>query len=233
MANPIVAIVGRPNVGKSTLFNRVAGERISIVEDTPGVTRDRIYAHGEWLGKHFSLIDTGGIEMSDQPLSTQIREQAEVAIDEADVIVMVVDVRSGVTDADEQVAQILYRSDKPDFFAVCLKNMLYQICYCGFSVCAGNADKLHFLCRPAVYVCAHNSVCRSGIRHQHLLLNSGIAFRNNPRSSAAFCRTGIFVTVACAAFYTDKHGTRFHLAGIAGYIFYFHILYCTGIFNIP
>ena len=129
--------------------------------------------------------------------------------------------------------KVLYRSDKPDFFAVCLKNMLYQICYCGFSVCTGNADKLHFLCRPAVYVCAHNSVCRSGIRHQHLLLNSGIAFRNNPRSSAAFCRTGIFVTVACAAFYTDKHGTRFHLAGIAGYIFYFHILYCTGIFNIP
>ena len=118
MANPIVAIVGRPNVGKSTLFNRVAGERISIVEDTPGVTRDRIYAHGEWLGKHFSLIDTGGIEMSDQPLSTQIREQAEVAIDEADVIVMVVDVRSGVTDADEQVAQILYRSDKPVVLAV-------------------------------------------------------------------------------------------------------------------
>lgn len=118
MANPIVAIVGRPNVGKSTLFNRIAGERISIVEDTPGVTRDRIYAHGEWLGKHFSLIDTGGIEMSDQPLSTQIREQAEVAIDEADVIVMVVDVRSGVTDADEQVAQILYRSDKPVVLAV-------------------------------------------------------------------------------------------------------------------
>lgn len=118
MSNPIVAVVGRPNVGKSTLFNRIAGERISIVEDTPGVTRDRIYAHGEWLGKNFSMIDTGGIEMSDQPLSTQIREQAEVAIDEADVIVMVVNVENGVTDADEQVAKILYRSNKPVVLAV-------------------------------------------------------------------------------------------------------------------
>ena len=111
MANPVVA---RPNVGKSTLFNRIAGERISIVEDTPGVTRDRIYAHAEWLGKNFNLIDTGGIEISDQPLLTQIRQQAEVAIDEADVIVLVVDIQNGVTDADEQVAKILYRSDKPN-----------------------------------------------------------------------------------------------------------------------
>ncbi|WP_251546734.1 ribosome biogenesis GTPase Der [Limosilactobacillus caecicola] len=118
MANPTVAIVGRPNVGKSTLFNRIAGERISIVEDTPGVTRDRIYTHAEWLGKNFNLIDTGGIDMSDQPLATQIREQAEVAIDEADVIILVVDVESGITDADEKVAQILYRSDKPVVLAV-------------------------------------------------------------------------------------------------------------------
>lgn len=118
MANPTVAIVGRPNVGKSTLFNRIAGERIAIVEDTPGVTRDRIYAHGEWLGKHFNLIDTGGIEISDEPLLTQIRQQAEIAIDEADVIVLVVDIENGVTDADEQVARILYRSDKPVVLAV-------------------------------------------------------------------------------------------------------------------
>ena len=118
MANPVVAIVGRPNVGKSTLFNRIAGERISIVEDTPGVTRDRIYAHAEWLGKNFNLIDTGGIEISDQPLLTQIRQQAEVAIDEADVIVLVVDIQNGVTDADEQIAKILYRSDKPIVLAV-------------------------------------------------------------------------------------------------------------------
>ena len=118
MANPIVAIVGRPNVGKSTLFNRIAGERISIVEDTPGVTRDRIYTHAEWLVKNFNLIDTGGIEMSDQPLSTQIREQAEIAIDEADVIILVVDVQNGITDADEKVAQLLYRSNKPVVLAV-------------------------------------------------------------------------------------------------------------------
>ena len=118
LANPIVAVVGRPNVGKSTLFNRIAGARISIVEDTPGVTRDRIYAHAEWLGKHFSMIDTGGIEISDQPLLTQIRQQAEVAIDEADVIIFVADVENGVTDADEQVARILYRSNKPVVLAV-------------------------------------------------------------------------------------------------------------------
>ena len=118
LANPIVAVVGRPNVGKSTLFNRIAGERISIVEDTPGVTRDRIYAHAEWLGKHFSMIDTGGIEISDQPLLTQICQQAEVAIDEADVIIFVADVENGVTDADEQVARILYRSNKPVVLAV-------------------------------------------------------------------------------------------------------------------
>ncbi|MCC4323541.1 ribosome biogenesis GTPase Der [Limosilactobacillus reuteri] len=118
MANPIVAVVGRPNVGKSTLFNRIAGERISIVEDTPGVTRDRIYAHAEWLGKHFSMIDTGGIEISDQPLLTQIRQQAEIAIDEADVIIFVADVENGVTDADEQVARILYRSNKPVVLAI-------------------------------------------------------------------------------------------------------------------
>ena len=118
LANPIVAVVGRPNVGKSTLFNRIAGERISIVENTPGVTRDRIYAHAEWLGKHFSMIDTGGIEISDQPLLTQIRQQAEVAIDEADVIIFVADVENGVTDADEQVARILYRSNKPVVLAV-------------------------------------------------------------------------------------------------------------------
>lgn len=118
LANPIVAVVGRPNVGKSTLFNRIVGERISIVEDTPGVTRDRIYAHAEWLGKHFSMIDTGGIEISDQPLLTQIRQQAEIAIDEADVIIFVADVENGVTDADEQVARILYRSNKPVVLAV-------------------------------------------------------------------------------------------------------------------
>lgn len=118
MAIPTLAIVGRPNVGKSTLFNRIAGERISIVEDIPGVTRDRIYAHGEWLGREFSIIDTGGIEMSDEPFMDQIKHQAEIAIEEADAIILVVSGREGVTDADEYVSRILYRSDKPVILAV-------------------------------------------------------------------------------------------------------------------
>ena len=118
MVNPVVAIVGRPNVGKSTIFNRLAGERISIVEDTPGVTRDRIYARTEWLGHPFNLIDTGGIDIGDEPFLTQIIEQAEIAIEEADVIIFVVSVKEGVTDADEKVARILYRTDKPVVLAV-------------------------------------------------------------------------------------------------------------------
>lgn len=118
MANPVVAIVGRPNVGKSTVFNRIAGERISIVEDTPGVTRDRIYARSEWMGQAFNLIDTGGIDVGDEPFVTQITEQAEIAIDEADVIVFVTSVKEGVTDADEKVARILYKTDKPVILAV-------------------------------------------------------------------------------------------------------------------
>ncbi|MGO2084049.1 ribosome biogenesis GTPase Der [Vagococcus sp.] len=113
MAKPTLAIVGRPNVGKSTVFNRIAGERISIVEDEPGVTRDRIYAQGEWLGREFNIIDTGGIDMSDEPFMEQIKNQAEIAIEEADVIFLIVSGREGVTDADEYVSRILYKSDKP------------------------------------------------------------------------------------------------------------------------
>lgn len=118
MSLPTLAIVGRPNVGKSTIFNRILGERVSIVEDTPGVTRDRIYGRGEWLGKEFAVIDTGGIDMGDEPFLTQIAEQAEIAIDEADVILFLTSVEAGVTDADERVAQILYRADKPVVLAV-------------------------------------------------------------------------------------------------------------------
>ncbi|MDA9470281.1 ribosome biogenesis GTPase Der [Enterococcus sp. 5H] len=118
MANPTIAIVGRPNVGKSTIFNRIAGERISIVEDTPGVTRDRIYTTGEWLGREFSIIDTGGIDLGDEPFMDQIKYQAEIAIEEADVIIFVASGREGVTDADELVAKILYRSKKPVILAV-------------------------------------------------------------------------------------------------------------------
>ncbi|KMK93611.1 ribosome biogenesis GTPase Der [Rossellomorea marisflavi] len=113
MTKPVVAIVGRPNVGKSTIFNRIVGERISIVEDVPGVTRDRIYSTAEWLTHEFNMIDTGGIEIGDEPFLDQIRQQAEIAIDEADVIIFLTNGREGVTAADEVVAKILYRSSKP------------------------------------------------------------------------------------------------------------------------
>lgn len=114
MSKPIVAVVGRPNVGKSTLFNALAGERISIVQDTPGVTRDRIYADVTWLNNQFTLIDTGGIEPESKDLMlTYMREQAEIAIDTADVIMFVVDVRQGLIDADNKVADMLRRSGKP------------------------------------------------------------------------------------------------------------------------
>lgn len=118
MALPTVAIVGRPNVGKSTLFNRIAGERISIVEDVEGVTRDRIYTTGEWLNRKFSLIDTGGIDDVDAPFMEQIKHQADIAMNEADVIVFVVSGKEGVTDADEYVSKILYRTNKPVILVV-------------------------------------------------------------------------------------------------------------------
>ena len=114
MSKPIVAVVGRPNVGKSTLFNKLIGHRLSIVEDTPGVTRDRIYAMCEWLNKEFMLVDTGGIEpYSDDIILSQMRRQAQLAIDSADVIVMVVDVRTGMTATDQEVAAMLQKSGKP------------------------------------------------------------------------------------------------------------------------
>ena len=115
---PVVALVGRPNVGKSTIFNRLIGERVSIVEDHPGVTRDRIYATGKWIGKDYRLIDTGGIDMSSEPLMNQVRFQADLAMEEADVIVMVTSVREGVTNEDEAIAQRLHRTNKPVVLAV-------------------------------------------------------------------------------------------------------------------
>ena len=119
MSKQVVAIVGRPNVGKSTLFNVLAGERISIVQDTPGVTRDRIYAEVSWLDYNFTLIDTGGIEPdSGDIILSQMREQAQIAIDTADVIIFITDVRQGLVDADQKVADMLRRSKKPIILAV-------------------------------------------------------------------------------------------------------------------
>ena len=119
MAKPLVAIVGRPNVGKSTLFNRLIGKRISIVEDTPGVTRDRIYGDAEWLDRQFTLIDTGGIEpASEDQIAVQMRRQAELAIETADVILFLVDGREGMTAADLEVAAMLRRCKKPVVLAV-------------------------------------------------------------------------------------------------------------------
>ena len=119
MSKPVIAIVGRPNVGKSMLFNKLIGQRISIVEDTPGVTRDRIYGESDWNGRKFTLIDTGGIEpRTDSQILSFMREQAEIAIDHADVIVFLTDVKTGVTASDQEVANMLLRSGKPVVLAV-------------------------------------------------------------------------------------------------------------------
>ena len=119
LAKPLVAIVGRPNVGKSMLFNRLVGQRLSIVEDTPGVTRDRLYAETEWCGRKFNMVDTGGIEpTTDSEILLFMREQAQIAINAADVIVLVTDIRTGVTAADKDVANMLLRSKKPVVLAV-------------------------------------------------------------------------------------------------------------------
>lgn len=118
MKTGTIAIVGRPNVGKSTIFNRVAGQRVSIVEDIPGVTRDRIYSSADWTGNHFQIIDTGGIQLEDQPFQEEIRAQVQIAIEEADVILMVCNGKSGLSDDDKYIAGLLQRSKKPVVLAV-------------------------------------------------------------------------------------------------------------------
>jgi len=119
VAKPIIAIVGRPNVGKSTIFNRIIGDRLAIVEDKPGVTRDRLYGSGEWLDKEFNIIDTGGIEIDgEDEILRSVRVQAELAIEEADVIVFMTDAKDGVTTTDQEIAQILFKSGKPVVLAV-------------------------------------------------------------------------------------------------------------------
>lgn len=129
MGKAILAIVGRPNVGKSTLFNTLAGEKISIVEDHPGVTRDRIYADVTWLNHSFSMIDTGGIEMdSKDKMLKHMREQADIAIDTADVILFLVDVRQGLVDADFKVADMLRKSGKPVILVVNKVDNFENIC---------------------------------------------------------------------------------------------------------
>ena len=119
MPKPIVAVVGRPNVGKSTLFNRLTGQRIAIVEDIPGITRDRLYADGEWNGRNYTLIDTGGISMDEEdPMQAQIRVQAEVAMEEADVILLLADVEQGITPNDWELAELLRKGTTPLFLVV-------------------------------------------------------------------------------------------------------------------
>ena len=120
MKRGIVAIVGKPNVGKSSLFNRIIGEKKSIVYDEPGVTRDRIYALANWLTREFNIIDTGGIEIENRPFQESIRAQAEIAIDEADVIVFLCDGRSELSDYDYLIAKIIKKTNKPIILAVSL-----------------------------------------------------------------------------------------------------------------
>lgn len=115
---PTVAIVGRPNVGKSTLFNRIIGDRLSITDDQPGITRDRIYSKAEWLTREFNLIDTGGIDFIDAPFIHEIKSQTEIAIEEADLIILCCDIRTGITDEDTYIARMLYKANKPVVLAV-------------------------------------------------------------------------------------------------------------------
>lgn len=123
----LVALVGAPNVGKSTIFNRIIGQRLSIVEDTPGITRDRLYGNATWLTKEFRVVDTGGIEIHKVPFREEIKAQVEIALDEADVIVFVTDGQKGVSDQDRAVAKMLYRTNKPILLIVNKVDNIQQV----------------------------------------------------------------------------------------------------------
>ena len=151
MSKPIVAIVGRPNVGKSTLFNALAKQMISIVKDTPGVTRDRIYADIEWLNYQFTLIDTGGIEPdSNDIILSQMREQAQIAIDTADVIIFMTDVRQGLVDSDSKVADMLRKSRKPVVLVVNKVDNYNKMMFMNFIIWVSETRFLSLLHREAV-----------------------------------------------------------------------------------
>ena len=150
MAKPLVAIVGRPNVGKSTFFNRITGKRISIVEDTPGVTRDRIYCDVEWQNRRFTMIDTGGIDpRSEDVLLSQMRHQAEIAMDTADVICFFADGRTGLTDDDREVANMLRKTSKPVILAInkvdhiSMVDNIYEFYELGFDIDPIAISSLH------------------------------------------------------------------------------------------
>ena len=127
-----VAIVGRPNVGKSTIFNRLVGQRVAIVDETPGVTRDRLYGHAEWLTKTFNVIDTGGLQLADQPYQIEIKAQVDIAVEQADAIVMLANGQQGLTDDDMYIARMLQKSRKPVILGVnkiddiALKNNIFD-----------------------------------------------------------------------------------------------------------
>ena len=149
MSKPIVAIIGKPNVGKSTFFNYLVGSRISIVQDTPGVTRDRVYAESNWRGRKFTLIDTGGIEPeSEDIILSQMREQANLAISMADVIIFLTDIKQGVTAADKEIALMLKKSGKP-IILVCNKADNFeqdsQAIYALYNLCNGEPYQIAVL----------------------------------------------------------------------------------------